>query len=559
MDTTGTPPPPAGAYGPPGSTPPQPGGSPPPPGGPAGPAPHAPRGSDSFFDSLRRMGVARSHERWIGGVAGGLARRFGIDPLIVRGAFVVLTLFGGLSLVLYGLAWALLPEESDGRIHLQEAIRGRFDAALAGAGAFVVFGITRPVFWFDPDRWAPGWFVVVAWLGLLATVGVIALIVSGVTKRPDAPTYPAAAPYPAGPPSSPAPTIGGETPMSTSTPGPNGTEPTPPAGAQPAQPPAYPSTAYQPPAYQSPAYQSTAPGSATPSADAPAAYGTPPYQPPAYGGPSYRPPGYGAPQPATPPVALRPRVDGPGSVAVGIVLALCLFAGAGILIAHRTGVFDGGPALTIAGVSLALLGLGVIVAGALGRRSGALGGIAVVVAVLAVPAALVSNAIGSWDPIVVSGDGGTAVGDASWTPTTVAQAEDGFGLGAGSARIDLTAVPLDGTSGPVEVPIQVGMGTTQVILPRDTPVEVRAQLGAGQITATYTGDWAPSAGTQSSAGSVPEESTTTGGTTGREITRTHLQGTNLDLVLRSPETGDATLVVTIDAGLGDVTIEESLR
>ncbi|WP_434081074.1 PspC domain-containing protein [Sanguibacter sp. Z1732] len=86
----------------------------------------------SFFDSLRRSGWIRTADRWIGGVAGGVARRLDVDPLLVRGAFVVLTFFGGLGLLLYGLGWALLAEESDGRIHLQEALRGRFDAGLAG-------------------------------------------------------------------------------------------------------------------------------------------------------------------------------------------------------------------------------------------------------------------------------------------------------------------------------------------------------------------------------------------------------------------------------------------
>ena len=49
----------------------------------------------------------------------------GIDPLIVRGVFIVLTVFAGIGVLLYGLAWALLPEP-DGRIHVQEAGAGRW-------------------------------------------------------------------------------------------------------------------------------------------------------------------------------------------------------------------------------------------------------------------------------------------------------------------------------------------------------------------------------------------------------------------------------------------------
>jgi len=61
----------------------------------------------------------RTNERWIAGVAGGVAHRFDLDPTLVRCVWVVLSLFAGVGLVLYGLAWALLPEESDGRIHLE--------------------------------------------------------------------------------------------------------------------------------------------------------------------------------------------------------------------------------------------------------------------------------------------------------------------------------------------------------------------------------------------------------------------------------------------------------
>src|SRR5690625_667398 len=110
---------------------------------PPPPPPAGPGAMDGFFDSLRRMNLPRSQERWIGGVAGGIGARLGIDPLIVRGVFLVVTLFGGLGLLLYGLGWALLPEAADGRIHLQEAIRGRFDAALVGAIVFTVIELGR--------------------------------------------------------------------------------------------------------------------------------------------------------------------------------------------------------------------------------------------------------------------------------------------------------------------------------------------------------------------------------------------------------------------------------
>ncbi|XTR53119.1 PspC domain-containing protein [Pseudarthrobacter sp. So.54] len=59
-----------------------------------GPTP-PPAGSQpgNFFDWIRRQGVRRGRERWVGGVASGIAERFGVDPLIVRGILIVLTVF----------------------------------------------------------------------------------------------------------------------------------------------------------------------------------------------------------------------------------------------------------------------------------------------------------------------------------------------------------------------------------------------------------------------------------------------------------------------------------
>ena len=57
---------------------------------------------------LRR---SRSH-RIIGGVCGGLAEYFGVDPVLVRVIFVVIAIFAGSGLLLYILLWLLVPMES---------------------------------------------------------------------------------------------------------------------------------------------------------------------------------------------------------------------------------------------------------------------------------------------------------------------------------------------------------------------------------------------------------------------------------------------------------------
>jgi phage shock protein PspC (stress-responsive transcriptional regulator) len=53
-------------------------------------------------------------DRKLTGVAGGLAAYFGVDPVIVRVAFGVTTLFGGAGAVAYLALLALVPTD-DGR------------------------------------------------------------------------------------------------------------------------------------------------------------------------------------------------------------------------------------------------------------------------------------------------------------------------------------------------------------------------------------------------------------------------------------------------------------
>jgi phage shock protein C len=59
-----------------------------------------------------RVLLRRSYEdRMLGGVAGGVAQYFGVDAMIVRIAFVVLTVVGGAGIPLYLAGLLLIPEE----------------------------------------------------------------------------------------------------------------------------------------------------------------------------------------------------------------------------------------------------------------------------------------------------------------------------------------------------------------------------------------------------------------------------------------------------------------
>ena len=50
-------------------------------------------------------------DRVIGGICGGLAEYFGIDPIIIRIIFVVLVIGKGVGVLAYIILWVVLPEE----------------------------------------------------------------------------------------------------------------------------------------------------------------------------------------------------------------------------------------------------------------------------------------------------------------------------------------------------------------------------------------------------------------------------------------------------------------
>ena len=53
-------------------------------------------------------------DRVVAGVAGGLGKYFGVDPVVVRVVFVLLSLVGGGGLLAYLVLWVVVPEEDTG-------------------------------------------------------------------------------------------------------------------------------------------------------------------------------------------------------------------------------------------------------------------------------------------------------------------------------------------------------------------------------------------------------------------------------------------------------------
>lgn len=54
--------------------------------------------------------LCRSSDKMVAGICSGLAEYFGIDPVLVRIIFVVLSLAGGPGVILYIILWIVMPE-----------------------------------------------------------------------------------------------------------------------------------------------------------------------------------------------------------------------------------------------------------------------------------------------------------------------------------------------------------------------------------------------------------------------------------------------------------------
>ncbi|NQX17037.1 PspC domain-containing protein [Rathayibacter sp. VKM Ac-2857] len=161
------------------------------------PGPDAPS-ENRFLLWLRSLDLAR-RPGWVGGVCAGVADRLGIDPLIVRGVFVVVAVLGGPAFLFYAAAWLLLPDE-DGVLPVEELLRGRLTRVHAGIGALVLASML-PVaqgFWSlggaytGAAPWAPAtgralWTVVVLVLTVLFVVWIARR--AGRAERTPPPPY----------------------------------------------------------------------------------------------------------------------------------------------------------------------------------------------------------------------------------------------------------------------------------------------------------------------------------------------------------------------------------
>jgi len=109
--------------------------------------------SESQQTRLRRS----TEDRVIGGVCGGLGRYFNTDPLWFRLGFVLVTLAGGAGILIYLIAWLIIPEARPGEPvagrDAERGVQGPVVAGVALIGIGLMLLINTVVPWFDEVMW----------------------------------------------------------------------------------------------------------------------------------------------------------------------------------------------------------------------------------------------------------------------------------------------------------------------------------------------------------------------------------------------------------------------
>jgi phage shock protein C len=132
---------------------------PPPEPGPSGPEPPP-------VDGGPRVVRRSRSERVIAGVCGGVGRYLGVDPVLLRIAFIILALANGLGVIAYVVCWVAIPEE--GPVHPSvPAPQGRRETGrLVLGGSLVVLGLVLLLDRLAPDLDELFWPVAVVAVGV---------------------------------------------------------------------------------------------------------------------------------------------------------------------------------------------------------------------------------------------------------------------------------------------------------------------------------------------------------------------------------------------------------
>jgi phage shock protein PspC (stress-responsive transcriptional regulator) len=311
--------------------------------------------SDAPVRHLRR----HTSNRVIGGVAGGIGDYFNVDPLLIRIGFVGLILFGGAGVVLYLIAWLMVPAEGQNASIVESLLR----RVGLTSGRIITLAVIAVAFVYLINSWNYPYDIVgdgsVLWAAVVIVLGFVLI------RRRDA--------APSGSAIAPAPAI------------------------------------------------------------------------------------------AAPRAPVPPRLRSP--LAWYACGALLLSSG---LLALVSQVAD----IAVApgqffGAGLVVLGIGLVVGAWWGRAR-----ILILLALLLVPLALGASFMTA--PL----EGG--IGGLRFTPANAAELRDEYRLMGGTLILDLTDLSIPAQ--PVRIAASVAAGQLVVIVPPDASVELRARMGAGQVT-----------------------------------------------------------------------------
>jgi phage shock protein C len=121
--------------------------------------------------------VRRSREdRVIAGVCGGAGRYLGIDPVLLRLAFIALTLGAGSGVLLYVVLWIVIPEARPDEELAPAPAMGRDTLHWVIGGGLVVLGMLLLA-----GRVLPWWDERFIWPAVLIVIG-LAVLAKGVRR-----------------------------------------------------------------------------------------------------------------------------------------------------------------------------------------------------------------------------------------------------------------------------------------------------------------------------------------------------------------------------------------
>lgn len=76
-----------------------------------------------------RLTRAREEQKVLAGVCAGAGRHFGVDPVIFRIVLALLSLTGGIGLIVYGMGWLVIPQEGERQSEAHRLLSGRVEGA----------------------------------------------------------------------------------------------------------------------------------------------------------------------------------------------------------------------------------------------------------------------------------------------------------------------------------------------------------------------------------------------------------------------------------------------